>query len=152
MIDERPARPGPLRWLWYAQGGSLPPRYREWVLRDLTTSGWRWRQVLRSLVQASPVAVVVLLVVPGPLWVRLLAVGGGVFVALIYVVAFLDESTEHRALKAGYPRGRAQAVRDAARAPERDAAARRYAERYRRSAESPTDGDRAVDPRFGPGQ
>jgi Family of unknown function (DUF5313) len=83
VIDERPARPGLLRWLWYAQGGSLPPRYREWVLRDLTAPGWRWRQVLRSLVQALSVAVVVLLVVPGPLWVRLLAVGGGVFVALI---------------------------------------------------------------------
>jgi hypothetical protein len=50
---------------------------------------------------------------------------------MIYAVAYLYEATEHRAMKAGYPRGMAQAVRDDARADERLAAALRYADRYR---------------------
>ena len=33
-----------------------PPRYRDWVLRDTTAPGWWWRQIVRALVQAAPVA------------------------------------------------------------------------------------------------
>ncbi len=133
MATDRPARPGPLRWLWYALGGALPPRYREWVLHDVTARTWWVRQIARALlVQALPVALVVGLLIPGSPVIRLMAVLGGVFVAMIYVVAFLDEAVEHRALKAGYPRGFAKGLRDAATQPERDAAARRYDERYRR--------------------
>ncbi len=133
MPTDRPTRPGPLRWVWYALGGGLPPRYREWVLHDVTARTWWARQVARALlVQALPVAVVVCLLIPGSLAIRLMAVLGGVFVAMIYVVAFLDEAVEHRAMKAGYPRGFARGLRDAATQPERDAAARRYDGRYRR--------------------
>ena len=124
-------RPGPLRWLWYAVGGGLPARYREWVLHDLTARTWWLRQLGRSIVQVLPVAVLVLILVPGELWVRVLAVAGGVSVGMIYAVAYLYEATEHRAMKAGYPRGTAQSVRDDARADERLAAALRYADRYR---------------------
>ena len=132
MPTDRPTRPGPLRWVWYALGGGLPPRYREWVLHDVTARTWWARQVARALlVQALPVAVVVGLLIPGSLAIRLMAVLGGVFVAMIYVVAFLDEAVEHRAMKAGYPRGFAKGLRDASTQPERDAAARRYDERYR---------------------
>jgi uncharacterized protein DUF5313 len=136
---DRPPHPGPLRWIWYALGGGLPPRYREWVLRDVSAPRWWLRQIVRALVQALPVGLVVGLLIPGPLWVRVLAVAGGVFVAMIYVVAFIDEAVEHRAVKAGYPRGYARQVRDAARAPELDAAAERYARAYRRAgAPSPS--------------
>ena len=34
-----------------------------------------------------------------------MAVLGGIFVAMIYVLAFIDEAVEHRAMKAGFPRG-----------------------------------------------
>ena len=129
---DRPARPGPLRWLWYAVGGSLPPRYRDWVLHDVTARTWWVRQIARALVQALPVGLVVGLLIPGSVTIRVLAVLGGVFVAMIYVVAFVDEAVEHRAVKAGFPRGYAKAMREAVQQPERDAAARRYAERYRR--------------------
>lgn len=132
MAVDRPARPGPLRWLWYAVGGSLPPRYRDWVLHDVTARTWWVRQIARALVQALPVGLVVGLLIPGSVTIRVLAVLGGVFVAMIYVVAFVDEAVEHRAVKAGFPRGYAKAMREAAHQPERDAAARRYAERYRR--------------------
>jgi Family of unknown function (DUF5313) len=40
MADVRPARPDPLHWLWYALGGGLPPRYRDWVLHDATAPTW----------------------------------------------------------------------------------------------------------------
>jgi hypothetical protein len=126
-----PRRPGAARWLWYAVGGGLPPRYRDWVFQDATRDGWRPRQFLRSFVQMVPVAVPVLLLVPGPLWIRLAAILLGWLVGLQYALYFMDESVERRVLKAGYPVGAAQAARDALHADERAAAAARYAERYR---------------------
>ena len=132
MSPDRLVRPGPLRWVWYALGGGLPERYRDWVGHDVTARTWWARQIVRALVQALPVALVVGLLIPGSLGIRLLAVAGGVFVAMIYVLAFIDEAVEHRAVKAGYPHGWAKAMREAAQQPQRDAAARRYAERYRR--------------------
>jgi hypothetical protein len=125
------ARPGPLHWLWYAMGGGLPSRYREWVLRDATRDGWRLRQFLRGFLQIGPVAVPILLLVPGPLWIRLAAILLGWLVGLQYALYFVDDAVERRVLKAGYPVGAAQAARDALHADERAAAAARYAARYR---------------------
>jgi hypothetical protein len=124
-------RPDPLRWWWYAVGGGLPLRYREWVLHDLTTGTWRLRQMFRSVVQVLPVSLLVVIFLPGDLWVRVLAAAGGLCVSMIYALAYLDEATEHRALKAGYPRGTVRAVRDEADADGREAAAVRYGQRYR---------------------
>src|SRR6185312_16595006 len=56
----RVLRPDPLRWLWYSFGGGLPPRYREWVLHDVTTRSWALRQALRSLLMVAPLVVLVL--------------------------------------------------------------------------------------------
>ncbi|MGD9527046.1 DUF5313 family protein [Pseudonocardia sp.] len=123
--------PGPLRWALYAYGAALPARYRDWVLHDLTTRTWQLRQLARGLVQVLPAAMLVVLVVPGDLWVRTMAVLGGVVIGMIYAAAYVYETTEHRALKAGFPRGTLQAVRDAAHAQEREAAAQRYALRHR---------------------
>jgi len=134
-MDEKPRRPGPVRWLLYAFGRGLPPQYRQWVLHDLTTDSWPARQLLRSLVQLLPFAVVLALFIPGELWVRLVAVLGGAVIGMIYAVAYLYESTEHRALKAGFPRDTLRTVREGAHADERAAAQRRYEERYRRIAE-----------------
>jgi hypothetical protein len=111
-------RPGPLRWLWYALGGGLPAEHRSWVLHDVTARHWRWRALLRSVVQIAPVALLLYLLLPTPPWVRLMAVGGGLLVGMIFAVAYLDESTEHRAVKAGYPRGTATQIRTA---PDEDA-------------------------------
>jgi TRAP-type uncharacterized transport system fused permease subunit len=130
-MDARPPRPGPVRWVLYAYGRGLPERFRPWVLHDLTTRTWQLRQLVRAVVQVVPVAVLVVLLVPGPLWVRAAAVLGGVLIGMIYAGAYVYEATEHRALKAGYPRGTVQAVRDAAHAEERAAAAKRYAAQYR---------------------
>ncbi len=64
------------------------------------------------------------------MWVRGCAVLGGALIGLFYSMAYLYESTEHRMLKAGYPRGTATRVREEADGKaERD---QRYAERWRR--------------------
>ena len=125
-------RPGPVRWLLYAFGRGLPAEHREWVLHDLTTRTWPARQLLRSVVQVLPFGVLLAAVLPGQLWVRVLAVVGGAMVGMIYAAAYVYETTEHRAIKAGYPRGTLQRIRDAAHAEERAQAQARYNERYRR--------------------
>jgi Family of unknown function (DUF5313) len=92
-------------------GGGLPPRHRHWVLHDVTTKRWRWRALFRSVIQILPVAVLLFIFLPTQSWVALMAVGGGLLVGMIYAVAYLDESTEHRALKAGFTRGTASRIR-----------------------------------------
>jgi hypothetical protein len=124
-----------VRWVGYAFGARLPARHRAWVLHDLTTRHWRWRSLLRSLVQVLPIAVLVYLLLPAEPWVRVMAVLGGAAVGMIYAVAYLEEAAEHRALKAGYPRGALASVREGADAQARGSAAARYAQRYR---EGPT--------------
>jgi hypothetical protein len=131
MADDRPARPDLRHWLWYAFGGGLPPRYRDWVLHDATAPTWWLRQLVRSLVQALPVAVVVALLIPGSPAIRVMAAVGGMAVAAFYVLGFVDEAVERRVAKAGFPRGYAKAVREQVRTPQEADEARRYAQRYR---------------------
>lgn len=111
-------------------GGGLPPRHRMWVLHDVTTRWWRFRALFRSLVQLAPVALLIYLLLPSEPWVRVLAILGGMLVGLIYALAYLEESSEHRAIKAGYARGTARAVREQADVGAQAAVAR-YAARYR---------------------
>jgi hypothetical protein len=112
--SEPPARrrPGPLRWFWYALGGRLPARYRSWVLYDLTCRTWPLRHLARLLVQLGPPVVLLVAVLPGPLWIRVMGAVGGAVVGLLYSFVFLYEATEGRAAKAGYPRGTLKEVRD----------------------------------------
>jgi uncharacterized protein DUF5313 len=123
-------RPDPLRWIWYAFGGTLGSRYREWVLRDLT-GRTRWeRQFVRAVVQVVPFAVVVLLVL-GSGWIAWAGVGCGMVLSLIYSMAYFDPSVEHRLATYGYPAGTAQRIvtaRDDAKHPDR---MRRYMQTYR---------------------
>jgi hypothetical protein len=123
-------RPGALRWMWYAFGGALGPRYRQWVLHDLTCRT-RWeRQIARAVVQVVPLASVVLLVL-GFGWITWVGVICGLVLALIYSTAYFDPSVDHRLAKHGYPPGTAQRIRterDEARHPDR---LLRYSEMYR---------------------
>ena len=52
---------------------------------------------------------------------------------MIYMVAFIDEAVEHRAMKAGFPRGYAKALRD--EAGRRSATPRRSATRSATAAQ-----------------
>jgi hypothetical protein len=131
-------RPGVLRWLWYAMGGGLPERHSAWVLHDTTTGSWGVRHLLRAVVQMAVPIALVLLLVPGPFWIRAMTAIGGLLLGLIFSVAYMTETTENRVKKAGFPAGTAQAVRDRAQvsrdaeqAGKRRAAAEKRAARYR---------------------
>ena len=128
--SHRPTRPGPIRWFWYALGGRLPSRYREWVLYDLTSRTWPLRHLARLLAQLAPVAALLIAFVPGPLWVRVMGAVGGSVVGLIYSFAFLYEATERRATKAGYPPGTLKVAREDRQA---DEALRRAAQEFDRN-------------------
>ena len=52
-----------------------------------------------------PVVALCLLAVPVPLAYRLSAAVGGLLIGLIFSIAFMTETIEHRAAKAGYPAG-----------------------------------------------
>jgi hypothetical protein len=107
----RRLRPNPLQWTWYALGGGLPRELAPWVLEDTTRRTWVWRHLSRALVQLAPLLVVCVLVVPVPLAYRLSAAGGGVLLGLMFSLAYMTETTEHRVVKAGYPPGTAGRVR-----------------------------------------
>jgi hypothetical protein len=124
-------RPGPLRWLLYALGFRLPAEHREWVLHDVTCRTWVVRHLLRTTVQLTPFAVLLYLLLPGSTAARLGAVLGGLVLGYLYSVSYMYETTENRAMKAGYPRGTARDIRDERTSVVRDDQARRYAERYR---------------------
>jgi hypothetical protein len=136
--DEPVVRPGPVRWLWYALGGRLPRRYRAWVYRDATTRTWVLRHLARAMVQMAVPIALVLLLLPGPFWIRGMAALGGVFLGLIFSVAYMTETVEHRLVRAGYPAGTAAAAhqqaadaRQAAESVRKRKAAERRAARYR---------------------
>jgi hypothetical protein len=62
--------------------------------------------------QLAPVAVVLVLLLPGHLWIRVMGAVGGSLVGLLYSFVFLYEATEGRAAKAGSPHGTLHEVRN----------------------------------------
>jgi len=104
-------RPNPAQWVWYALGGGLPRELSPWVLADTTGRTWIWRHVARALVQMLPVVALCLAVVPVPLSYRLSAAAGGLLLGLLFSMAFMTETIEHRVAKAGYPPGTAARLR-----------------------------------------
>ena len=109
--DASAASPSVLQWLRYAFGGRLPRGLSAWVLSDTTRPGWVRRHVARSLVQLAPLVVICLAVVPVAMAYRVTAAVGGLMVGLMYSLAFMVETTEHRVAKAGYPPGTAARLR-----------------------------------------
>jgi hypothetical protein len=133
MTMDAKSRPDPVRWVWYTFGGGFGPRYRDWVLHDIT-SRTRWaRQVARTVVQVAPVGALVILVL-GFSWITWVSLIGGLLLALMYSGAFFDQFAEHRLLQNGYPRGTARRIaseRDTAKHPDRLV---RYMQTYRNNA------------------
>ena len=104
-------RPNPVQWVWYALGGGLPRHLSPWVLADTTGRTWIARHLVRAVVQVLPVMALCIFVVPVPLAYRLSAAVGGLLLALMFSIAFMTETIEHRATKAGYPPGTAARLR-----------------------------------------
>lgn len=105
-------RPTPLQWLRYALGGGLPRELAPWVLADVTGPGWVLRHLARAVVQLLPVLVLCLVAVPVPFAYRLAAAVGGLLMGLMFSLAYMTETIEHRVAKAGYPPGTAARLRD----------------------------------------
>jgi hypothetical protein len=105
-------RPNPVQWIWYALGGGLPRHLSAWVLADTTGRTWIVRHLLRAVVQLAPVLAVCVLAVPVPLSYRLSAAAGGLLLGLMFSIAFMTETIEHRVAKAGYPPGTAARLRE----------------------------------------
>lgn len=119
-------RPGPVRWLRYQFGGTLPDRYRDWVLHDATCRTWVLRVLIRGLLQIAPIGLVLFLGLGflGGAWP--IAAGAlllGLLVVARIVLTSSVDSVDSRLTKYGFPPGHASAVRR-----QRDATA---AERYR---------------------
>ncbi|MCW2584126.1 MAG: uncharacterized protein JWQ53_2916 [Klenkia sp.] len=79
-----------------------------------------------------------LLAVPGPFWIRGTAALGGVLLGLVFSLAYMPETTEHRLVEAGHPAGTAVRTHEAAQRERQEAesvlrraAATRRAQRYR---------------------
>ena len=90
-----PGDPGPLRWLSFALGFRLPEDNKDWVRHELTDAGWRLRTVLRHLAIIVPiciiVAVVLLTLVPAPLWLAAMMVGLILAGSVFSVAAYADD-------------------------------------------------------------
>jgi hypothetical protein len=87
--------PGLFSWLKYAFGGRLPDRYDDWVLADLTGPDWRIREAGRILLFAV-VPIIVLLLLPGPLEIRIYAALFVVIGPLFVGFAYGDELRDRR--------------------------------------------------------
>lgn len=132
-------RPNPVRWLWYALGGTLPEIHRGWVLHDLTARTWVLRHAARTTIILLPLLIGPLFL-PGPLWIRLCMVLLAVVVGHFYSVAYMAESREHRLRKHGFPPGAHTTVVHTARAQREELERQRYLAVYRpHEATTPAD-------------
>jgi hypothetical protein len=100
-------RPGPARWFYYAYGGRLPDRYRNWVLHDNTSRNWLTRHIVRVIAQALPVMVVafVLLNLFSPVPAGLVAgvLVAGLLLSLFYAIGTARDLAAVRLARHGFP-------------------------------------------------
>jgi hypothetical protein len=94
-MDGMPSRPSAAQWLRYAYGGRLPRSLQEWVRHDLTDADWRWRLILRVLVQCA-IPAVVLGFLPAGAEVRVLMIALVLIGALFTAAAYGDELRDRR--------------------------------------------------------
>jgi hypothetical protein len=124
-------RPNPAQWLWYAVGGKLPDRYREWVLHDATVPTWLIRHVIRRIVFLAPILAMLYLVLAVmldfDLMIVLVGLGLGVYTGMYYSLIFSTHSVDSRVTRHGYPDQYASQVRKALKQAERE----RYNARWR---------------------
>lgn len=100
-------RPNPAQWLWYAYGGRLPDRYREWVLHDNTSRTWMLRHLTRILAQALPVLIVIFVLLrlftPVSAWTIIAVMTLGLLVSLFYTIGTARDLCMVRLAKQGFP-------------------------------------------------
>jgi hypothetical protein len=129
-------RPNPLPWIWYTITGKLGPRYRGWVLHDVTCRT-RWlRQTVRAVVQISVPAAVVSVALT-ELGIDLVVLGGvacGALLGLWYSLAYIDQTGDRRLVKHGYEPGMLKQELRKRYAREHGDQIARYMQTYRKAA------------------
>jgi hypothetical protein len=131
-------RPGPLLWLKYAFGGSLPPGYAEWVLHDTTAGTWVLRHIARVLVVIAVPVAAILIWLPASIGLRGLTAFVCAACAVLLTAILSNDMTERRLHRAGYEWGlgeriRAQRAGDAQRSANQRRRERIAARRQRRA-------------------
>ncbi len=100
-MNDVASRPTVWQWLGYAFGARLPAGLTEWVRHDLTDADWRWRELLRVLVQCAAPAVILFLL-PAQLEIRVLTAGlvlaGALFTAAAYAENLRDRRLRQHGL------------------------------------------------------
>jgi hypothetical protein len=107
-------RPNPLLWLYYQYGGRLPDAYRDWVLHDATSKRWLLRAFVRTISQAVPFVIVLLVIfwIFGVPWYFAVAcVVLGLVVSIYYSLSYSSESVDSRLSRYGYPSNYASTFR-----------------------------------------
>lgn len=98
-------RPDPIHWLSYAFWLPLPDRFRTWVLYDGTCRTWAARHIVRLLTVAVLPIVAVVVLLPGPLGLRVLTAVVATSGSLLFTVVWVNESTDWRLGRAGWRDG-----------------------------------------------
>jgi hypothetical protein len=112
-IDPGPrVRPGVLRWFWYALWGPLPAQHRWWVLYDTTCTTWVLRHIARVVAIVAVPVTAIALWLPTTAGIRGLTAAVTGLCAVLLVVMWVNEGTEHRLLQAGFPWGLGPQIRE----------------------------------------
>ncbi|GAB2631395.1 DUF5313 family protein [Prescottella soli] len=93
-------RPNPLQWIGYSCGRKLPDSMQDWVRNDLVGDWAVPRHMIRSMVPFLPIFAAFFLF-PGPLWLRGSMVLLGVFLALFFAAAYMEQNRRRRLEKHG---------------------------------------------------
>ncbi|GGC71282.1 DUF5313 family protein [Hoyosella rhizosphaerae] len=101
-IKNQRTRPGPLQWIGYSFGRTLPPTMQEWVRNDLTGNRAVPRHLVRSLVPFMPLFALGFLL-PGPFVLTGSVVLLGVLLALFYSAAYMEPNRARRLERHGLP-------------------------------------------------
>jgi hypothetical protein len=94
-----PSLAGRLR---FAFGMRLRDENREWVRHELIDAGWRGRVVARHLTVMIPVCLLLALL-PGPVWLRLMVPALALAGSLFTVAAYADDIRAARLRQHGLP-------------------------------------------------
>ena len=97
-------RPELRAFLWYALGGSLPPRYNAWVLYDVTCRTWMLRHFARVFAIITPLSAAFFLVLV-PIYGAPAAYSGMCFSGTLFLAGMIYTliDSDRRAVRAGYP-------------------------------------------------
>jgi hypothetical protein len=129
LATDEVVRPTPLQWLRYVYVGSVPAKNRAWVLYDATCRTWLLRHFARFFVVVGPILLAVLIFLPAPMSLRVMACLAAGLPMLLFYLAYTADALEARVEKAGYPNGIASEIRQRRAMDAQRAVAARYRER-----------------------